>query len=107
GEHASLRVVITNEGRVGVSDMSLNLVNLSGDRVAVAEGQIMKKPIPAGTSTSIDIPLVFHGNHAAEEVDVGISIESREMESPVVRQITLPVSVIAGRVGSLDLEFQK
>jgi len=99
--------VITNEGRVGVSDMSLNIVNLSGDRVAIAEGQIIKKPIPAGSSTSIDIPLVFHGNHASEEVDVGISIESREIESPVVRQITLPVSLIAGRVGSADINFPK
>ena len=107
GEHANLRVVITNEGRVGVSDMSLNVVNLSGDRVAIAEGQIVKKPISAGSSTSIDIPLVFHGNQATEEVDLGISIESREMESPVVRQITLPVSLIAGRIGSADVNFPK
>lgn len=107
GEQVSLHVVITNEGRVGVSDMSVNLVNLSGERVSVTEGEIIKKTLAAGTSTSFDIPLVFHGNHAAEEVDVGISIESKEMESPLVRQITLPVSVIAGRVGSADMDFPK
>jgi carboxyl-terminal processing protease len=107
GERANLHVVITNQGRVGVNEMSVNLVNLSGGRVSVAEGEIIKKPITAGSSESFDIPLVFHGNHSSEEVDVGISIESKEMESPVVRQITLPVSAIAGRVGQTVHEFPK
>ncbi len=107
GENVSLHLVISNEGRIGVSEMSVNLVNLSGVRVSVAEGEIIKKPLLAGGTTAIDIPMVFHGNHSAEEVDIGISIESKELESPVIRQITLPVSVIAGRVGSAGFESPK
>lgn len=107
GEQAQLHLVVTNEGRLGVSDLSVFLVNLSGERVSITEGEVLKNALPAGGKLSVDIPLVFHGNHAAEEIDMGISIESKEMESPVVRQITLPVSVIAGRVGATSFDFPK
>ncbi len=107
GEQASLRLVVTNDGQTGLAGLSVHLVNLSGARVSIGEGEVIKQDLMAGATATVDVPVVFHGNQASEEVDIGISVESKEMENPVSRQITLPVSVIAGRIGGAISDLQK
>lgn len=101
GEKANLHLVISNDGRAAASGLEINVTNLSGGRVSVGEVKLPVADLAPGATTTIDVPVVFSGNHTGDEVDVGVAVEARELEQPLVRQITLPVSVIAGRVGAL------
>ena len=102
GEKANLHIVITNDGQAQATDLEFHVVNLSGSRVSLGEGKLPVSELAPGGSVAVDLPVVFSGTHAVGEVDIGVSIDSREMENPMARQITLPVSVIAGRVGVMS-----
>jgi hypothetical protein len=101
GEQAKLHVVINNTGTVDVSDLSVTLTNLSGERISLSDSEPGKLSIKGGSVGFVDVPLVFHGGVSADELDVGISLESRALDGPLVQNVTLPVSTIAGRIGSL------
>ncbi|NDE15636.1 PDZ domain-containing protein [bacterium] len=102
GEKANLHIVITNEGHAPASDLEFHVVNLSGARVSLGDAKLTVSQLAPGAVTFVDLPVLFNGNHVIGEVDIGVSVDAREMEKPLDRQITLPVSVIAGRVGVMS-----